>query len=160
MSIFCPTATLLSVNTLESEAWRRQLLSPHNIEIWRHRAVLNINASQLNDTSTPELTAMNTPSIKLPKELRGGHTWYVYMVRCADNSLYTGVAKSLHKRLSEHNSDNKTGAKYTRSRRPVSLVYFETCVSRSLACKRESAIKRLSKSRKEQLVFAENLPAK
>lgn len=78
--------------------------------------------------------------------------WYVYVVRCRDGSLYTGIAKSLEKRLAEHNSDNQLGAKYTRSRRPVKLVYQERCASRSLASQRESAIKRLSKLQKETLI--------
>ena len=78
--------------------------------------------------------------------------WYVYLVRCCDGSLYTGIAKSLQKRLLEHNSDNQLGAKYTRSRRPVKLVYQESCSSRALAMRREAAIKRLSKQQKEELV--------
>ena len=78
-------------------------------------------------------------------------TWNVYIVRCADGSLYTGIAKSLTKRIEEHNSAN-TGAKYTRTRRPVSLAYSETCTSRSLATKREIAIKSLTKAQKEALV--------
>ena len=78
-------------------------------------------------------------------------TWNVYVVRCADGSLYTGIAKSLTKRIEEHNSAN-TGAKYTRTRRPVSLAYSETCTSHSLATKREIAIKSLTKAQKEALV--------
>lgn len=78
--------------------------------------------------------------------------WYVYLVRCRDGSLYTGIAKSPEKRLREHNSDNQLGAKYTRSRRPVTLVYKESCASRSLAAQREAVIKRLPKHQKERLV--------
>ena len=79
------------------------------------------------------------------------NSWNVYIVRCADGSLYTGIAKSLAKRIDEHNTAN-TGAKYTRTRRPVALAYSETCTSRSLATKREMAIKSLTKSQKEALV--------
>lgn len=86
------------------------------------------------------------------KEDQSGPNWYVYILRCADGSLYTGIAKSLAKRVAEHNSSGKACAKYTRSRQPVSLVYFETCASRSEATKRELAIKRLPKSSKEALV--------
>jgi len=78
--------------------------------------------------------------------------WYVYLVRCRDDSLYTGIAKSPEKRVDEHNSDNQLGAKYTRARRPVKLVYQEGLTSRSLAAKRESEIKRLTKRQKELLV--------
>lgn len=74
------------------------------------------------------------------------------MLRCADNSLYTGVALDVDKRLNQHNGIDKNGAKYTNGRRPVTLVYQETSISRSHACKREAAIKSLSKSEKEQLV--------
>ena len=77
--------------------------------------------------------------------------WNVYMVRCADGSLYTGIAKSLEKRIDEHNNAN-SGAKYTRSRRPVSLAYAETCNSRSHASKREAEIKSLTRPQKEALV--------
>jgi len=78
--------------------------------------------------------------------------WYVYLVRCRDGSLYTGIAKSPEKRVDEHNSDNQLGAKYTRARRPVKLVHQEKLTSRSLAAKRESEIKRLTKQQKELLV--------
>lgn len=78
--------------------------------------------------------------------------WFVYMLNCADDTLYTGVAKDVQKRLGEHNTDNAKGAKYTRARRPVVLVYQEACESRSEACKRESAIKKLSRVDKLLLI--------
>lgn len=76
--------------------------------------------------------------------------WNVYIVRCADKSLYTGVARDLVARLSSHNAG--TGAKYTRGRRPVVLVYHEIAVDRAAAQRREAAIKRLSGAVKRQLV--------
>ena len=79
-------------------------------------------------------------------------TWYVYVLRCADNSLYTGITLDINKRLDEHNGIEKNGAKYTHARRPVQLVYQESSNSRSEACKREHAIKNLKKSQKEHLV--------
>jgi len=82
--------------------------------------------------------------------------WYVYMVRCADNSLYTGITKSLSKRVAEHNSSGKACAKYTRTRQPVTLVYYEQHDSRSLATRREVDIKHLSKAQKEALIFQKN----
>ena len=82
-------------------------------------------------------------------------SWNVYMVRCTDGSLYTGIALSVAKRIEEHNKSN-TGAKYTRARRPVKLAYSECCDSRSAACKREAAIKGMSKSQKEKLIAANN----
>ncbi len=76
--------------------------------------------------------------------------WFVYIIRCADDSLYTGVTTDIDRRIVEHNT-KKTGAKYSRARRPVTLVYQETIDSRSAALKREAAIKTLPRSEKEQL---------
>ena len=77
--------------------------------------------------------------------------WYVYIVRCKDNTLYTGITTNLERRLLEHNSGPK-GARYTRARRPVALVYCEQVASRSVATSRESHIKKLKISQKGQLV--------
>lgn len=74
--------------------------------------------------------------------------WYVYVLRCADDTLYTGVTTDLARRVEEHNGSPK-GARYTRARRPVSLLHTESFGTRSVACAREAAIKRLS--RKEKL---------
>jgi putative endonuclease len=78
--------------------------------------------------------------------------WFVYYLRCADKSLYAGVTTDLTRRLHEHNTCNKTGAKYTRVRRPVKLVYAETQENRQLACKREYQLKQFTKVKKEALV--------
>lgn len=77
-------------------------------------------------------------------------TWQVYLLRCSDDSLYCGITTDVERRLAEHNRG--TGAKYTRSRRPVELVYVETVEGRSAAARREHAIKRLSRSEKENLM--------
>ncbi|PCJ88536.1 MAG: endonuclease [Thiotrichaceae bacterium] len=79
--------------------------------------------------------------------------WFVYILRCADNTLYTGVAIDVNKRLDEHNGITKNGAKYTHSRRPVELVYQESVDSRSTACKREYVIRNLKKPEKESLIL-------
>ncbi len=77
--------------------------------------------------------------------------YYVYMLECADGTLYTGITTDLERRLEEHNSSDK-GAKYTRARRPVNLVYSEKYPDRSSASKREYAIKkRMSKEQKLRL---------
>ncbi len=78
--------------------------------------------------------------------------WFVYILRCADNSLYTGVTTDVNKRLDQHNGIDKNGAKYTRSRQPVKLVYQESSISRSEASKREYTIKCLKKSEKEHII--------
>lgn len=82
----------------------------------------------------------------------GSQPWYVYLVRCADGSLYAGIATDVERRVQEHNGNDAAGAKYTRARRPVTLVYQEAVDSRSAALKREHAIRRLSKTAKEKLV--------
>ena len=80
--------------------------------------------------------------------------YFVYILRCSDDTLYTGITNNLEKRVNNHNHA-ATGAKYTRSRRPVTLVYSEMCEDKSSASKREYAIKRLTKVQKEALIAKE-----
>lgn len=82
--------------------------------------------------------------------------WCVYIVRCRDGSLYTGIAKDLATRLSLHNKGE--GAKYTRSRRPVTLVYSEQASDRGTALRREWAIKRLNLAQKLTLIQGDGEP--
>lgn len=77
--------------------------------------------------------------------------WYVYLLRCADDTLYAGCTTDPKRRLQQHNSGR--GAKYTRSRRPVTLVYLEQAENHSQALRREAALKRLS--RNEKLALAD-----
>ncbi|MFT4965891.1 MAG: putative endonuclease, partial [Colwellia sp.] len=81
--------------------------------------------------------------------------WWVYLLRCNDNSLYAGVTTDIHRRLDEHNN-SKLGAKYTRARRPVSLAYLEAASNKSTACQKEYQIRHLTKFKKEQLVSEYN----
>jgi putative endonuclease len=83
--------------------------------------------------------------------------WYIYIIRCSDSSLYTGITTNISRRLAEHNSE-RGGAKYTRPRRPVGLVYLEGAVSRSDASKRERTIKKLTLDKKNELIQAISLP--
>ncbi len=76
--------------------------------------------------------------------------WVVYIIRCTDDTLYTGITNDLDKRLQAH--DGGTGAKYTKSRGPVELVYFELAANRSASLKREHAIKKLSRAEKLDLI--------
>ena len=78
--------------------------------------------------------------------------WHVYIVRCNDDSLYTGITTDLIRRLKEHNNSPR-GASYTRGRRPVTLVYTDTVIDRSSASRREREIKHLSKLAKERLLL-------
>jgi len=77
--------------------------------------------------------------------------WYVYIVECADGSLYTGITTNIQRRVLEHNYSFKA-AKYTRSRRPVRLVYRKECENRSKASKEEYRIKRLKRKQKLELI--------
>ena len=72
--------------------------------------------------------------------------WYVYILRCADQTLYTGITNRLQQRLRAHNAGK--GAKYTKGRRPVHLLYWETCTDKSAALKREAAIKKMKRAEK------------
>jgi putative endonuclease len=76
--------------------------------------------------------------------------WHVYIVRCRDGSLYTGITTDLGRRVTQHNSGS--GARYTRSRRPVTLVYQEPAADRAAASRREAAIKSLTRQVKDELV--------
>ncbi len=77
--------------------------------------------------------------------------WTVYMLKCADGTLYTGIARELEKRLAQHNGELAGGPKYTRGRRPVSLLWSAPAPGRSEALKREAAIKKLDRSAKLRL---------
>ncbi len=79
------------------------------------------------------------------------NNWSVYILQCADKSLYTGVTTDIERRLLEHNA-GKCAARYTRARRPVSLVYSEIVSNRSEACKREYQIKQMSRQDKKKLL--------
>ena len=79
-------------------------------------------------------------------------SFYTYIVRCADNSLYTGIATNLEKRIKEHNGQLKGGAKYTRGKGPVVLKHSEIFETRSQALKREAEIKKLSRTQKQALM--------
>lgn len=82
--------------------------------------------------------------------MSGGSEAYTYMVRCVDGSLYTGWTYDLEKRVAVHNSGK--GAKYTKSRLPVELVYHERFTTKEEAMSREYAIKRLTRSEKLKLI--------
>jgi len=77
--------------------------------------------------------------------------YYVYILRCSDDTLYTGITTEIKRRVDEHNNSDR-GAKYTKLRRPVTLVYSEESEDRSSASKREYAIKKLSREKKLELI--------
>ncbi len=77
--------------------------------------------------------------------------WFVYILRCADGTLYTGITTDPVRRVHEHNAGTALGARYTRSRRPVELVYVEEAPDRASAARREVRIKRLGRQGKLSL---------
>ncbi|HIC12827.1 MAG TPA: GIY-YIG nuclease family protein [Sulfurimonas sp.] len=77
--------------------------------------------------------------------------YFVYILKCSDDTLYTGITTDLKRRVDEHNNSDK-GAKYTKLRRPVSLMYSETSEDRSSASKREYVIKKLNRKAKLELI--------
>lgn len=79
-------------------------------------------------------------------------TYYFYMLRCSDNSLYSGITTDLNRRVEEHNSGTSRSAKYTRAKMPVTLVYSEKYETKQAAMKREFQVKQLSKVKKEELI--------
>jgi putative endonuclease len=78
--------------------------------------------------------------------------WCVYILRCADGSLYTGVARDVQRRLLQHNGELAGGSRYTRGRRPVELLWSDSAPDRSAAQRREAAIKRLRRADKMRLL--------
>ena len=84
--------------------------------------------------------------------------WFVYIVRCRDGSLYTGVSTDPGRRIAEHNGDDARGSKYTRSRRPVEMVYCEPCIDHSASLQRERVIKRMNRSNKLSLIGEQVIP--
>ncbi len=78
--------------------------------------------------------------------------WHLYLVRCRDGSLYTGITPDVARRFAEHQGNNRAGAKYLRGRGPLMLVFQKKLGNRSLALGVESKVKKLSKARKEELI--------
>lgn len=77
-------------------------------------------------------------------------SWFVYILECRDGTYYTGITDNLPRRLAAHNDGR--GAKYTRGRGPVTLLYREACPDKSMALRREIQIKRLTRREKEELI--------
>jgi len=78
--------------------------------------------------------------------------WYLYIIRCRDNTLYTGISTDVDRRLAQHRGTSNTGSRYLRGRGPLSLVLREHLDSKSLALKEEARVKRMSKAKKEELI--------
>src|SRR6478735_4958858 len=95
---------------------------------------------------------------RTPKAKPTGEKWIVYIVRCADGSLYTGITKDVKRRCQQHNAG--TASRYTRSHRPAKLVYHEAHPSQSAALKREAAIKAMTRRGKLTMIRQRKTSAK
>lgn len=93
-----------------------------------------------------------------PKAKPSGDKWFVYIVRCADGSLYTGITKDVKRRCQQHSAG--TASRYARSRRPVKLIYQEAHPGQSSALKREAAIKAMNRREKLTMIHQRKKPAK
>jgi len=83
-------------------------------------------------------------------------TYSLYIVECADESYYSGICTDLERRIEEHNSDEKKGAKYTKARRPVKLVFSVSAIkNRKLASRGEFHLKKLTRKKKEQMIHGD-----
>ena len=84
--------------------------------------------------------------------------WYLYLVRCHDGTLYTGISTDVDRRFAQHQVGGNEGSKYLKGRGPLTLVFEEKLSSRSVASKIERKVKKMSKARKEKLVKVGELP--
>lgn len=91
-------------------------------------------------------------------EAKLSSSWFVYILRCGDGSLYTGVTTDPERRLRQHRGEIRGGARYTRARLPIDMIYLEPQANRSNATKREAEIKRLKAKDKEALIFKQTEP--
>jgi predicted GIY-YIG superfamily endonuclease len=91
------------------------------------------------------------PKDRKLKAAPSGDTWFVYLLRCADGTLYTGITRDVSRRCDQHNAG--TASRYTRNRLPVELVYQETHAGRGSALRREAAIKALPRRQKESILL-------
>lgn len=100
---------------------------------------------------------MDAKYVKMLKGMKatGAAEWSVYLLRCGDGTLYTGIAKNVETRVKAHQAGK--GAAYTRTHLPVQLLYQETALTRSAALVREAEIKRLPRSAKEKLILSRGL---
>ena len=78
--------------------------------------------------------------------------WYLYLIRCRDSTLYTGISTDVDRRLAQHQGEGSTGSRYLKGRGPLNLVFKEKVGSKSLALKLEHRVKKMSKARKEKLI--------
>lgn len=120
-------------------------------ESWRRKKITVEVEAKAKEVAVERLL------MELRNEKKTQGSWFVYILRCADGSLYAGITNDVRRRLEQHNAG--TASRYTRSRLPAVLVYQEAQASRSHALKRELAIKDLSRQEKESMIRAAGLTA-
>jgi predicted GIY-YIG superfamily endonuclease len=116
---------------------------------WRQRATASGEAVSANNIAIVTEKELNVVS-EFDMAQKSPRRWWVYVLQCSDRSLYTGVTTDVSRRVRQHNAG--TASKYTRSRRPVTVVYREIAAERGKALKREAAIKRLARPAKVSLI--------
>jgi putative endonuclease len=95
----------------------------------------------------------------MPKSSPQSSTWYLYIIRCADNSLYTGITTDLDRRFTEHQSQGKKCAKYLRGKSPLQLVFSTPAGDKPIASRLELRLKKCDKKTKEKIITGEKLIA-
>ena len=98
------------------------------------------------------LKALQEKEVLSPEKVKDPADWALYILKCCDGSFYTGITTDLQRRLKMHQSGK--ASRYTRTRRPVEVLYQEKCGSRTQALVRECAVKELSRKKKEELILA------
>ncbi|MEL4390429.1 GIY-YIG nuclease family protein [Shewanella xiamenensis] len=112
-----------------------------------------VNQTQLSSKPEAQVTEQAVTSEQgAPSEIEQVSTWYLYLIRCANGHLYTGITTDVARRFNEHQSSSPKAAKYLRGKGPLTLMYQETVGSRGDALRREIAVKKLSRSQKLALI--------
>ncbi len=106
----------------------------------------------MHPTYKKMLKALQGKEAASPEKVKEPEDWALYILKCRDGSFYTGITKDLERRLKMH-QDGKA-SRYTRTRRPVEILYHEKCGTRTQALVRECAVKELSRKKKEELVLS------
>lgn len=117
---------------------------------------LVIEAANSTPSASPPKGASQTQAVASEQgatsEIEQASTWYLYLIRCANGHLYTGITTDVARRFNEHQSSSPKAAKYLRGKGPLTLMYQETVGSRGDALRREIAVKKLSRAQKLALI--------
>jgi putative endonuclease len=112
----------------------------------------NTRGAKASSPSSRTEASSHSRRTKKPSRVKVAPPWSVYVVRCADSTLYTGIASDVERRIAEHLKANGKGSKYLRGRGPLELVFVQGCRSRGAALSLESQMKKLSRAEKEEVI--------